>query len=81
MLLTPSTPTPALADVTNTGNPAFQGPWTSCGIPAITIPSGLSSDGMPLGIQLAAGHYREARLLEAAGWCEKVLEVSLTPPL
>ena len=81
VLLTPSTPTPALADVTNTGNPAFQGPWTSCGIPAITIPSGLSSDGMPLGIQLAAGHYREARLLEAAGWCEKVLEVSLTPPL
>ena len=29
VLLTPSTPTPALPDLTNTGNTIFQGPWTS----------------------------------------------------
>ena len=80
VLLTPSTPTPALADLTNTGNPMFQGPWTSCGIPAITIPSGLAGSVLPFGIQLAAGHYQEARLLAAAAWCESVLDVSLTPP-
>ena len=28
VLLTPTTPTPALADLTNTGNTQFQGPWT-----------------------------------------------------
>jgi aspartyl-tRNA(Asn)/glutamyl-tRNA(Gln) amidotransferase subunit A len=81
ILLTPSTPTPALADLSNTGNPLFQGPWTSCGLPAITIPSGLAASGLPLGIQLAAAPFAEARLLAAARWCEQVLDVRLTPPV
>ena len=81
VLLTPSTPTPALADLTNTGNPMFQGPWTSCGLPAISIPSGLVSSGLPLGIQLVASPFQEARLLGAARWCEAVLDVHLLPPL
>ncbi len=80
ILLTPSTPTPALPDLTNTGNPIFQGPWTSCGLPAITIPSGLAASGLPLGIQLAAAPFQEARLLTAARWCEAVLSVHLFPP-
>ena len=54
VLLTPSTPTPALPDITNTGNTMFQGPWTSCGLPVITIPSGLAASGLPFGIQLAS---------------------------
>ena len=81
VLMTPSTPTPALADLTNTGNTMFQGPWTSCGLPAITIPSGLAASGLPLGIQLAASPFCEARLLAAARWCEQVLDVELQPPL
>jgi Asp-tRNA(Asn)/Glu-tRNA(Gln) amidotransferase A subunit family amidase len=81
VLLTPSTPTPALADLSNTGNPLFQGPWTSCGLPAITIPSGLAASGLPLGIQLAAAPFAEARLLAAARWCEQVLAVRLAPPV
>jgi aspartyl-tRNA(Asn)/glutamyl-tRNA(Gln) amidotransferase subunit A len=81
VLLTPSTPTPALADLSNTGNPLFQGPWTSCGLPAITIPSGLAASGLPLGIQLAAAPFAEARLLAAARWCEQVLDVRLVPPV
>jgi aspartyl-tRNA(Asn)/glutamyl-tRNA(Gln) amidotransferase subunit A len=81
VLLTPSTPTPALADLSNTGNPLFQGPWTSCGLPAITIPSGLAASGLPLGIQLAAAPFAEARLLAAARWCEQILAVRLAPPV
>ena len=81
VLLTPSTPTPALPDRTNTGNTMFQGPWTYCGIPAITIPSGLAASGLPLGIQLAAGPLAEARLLAAASWCQRVLQVHLSPPV
>ena len=81
VLLTPSTPTPALADVTNTGNPMFQGPWTSCGLPAISIPSGLAVSGLPLGIQLVSAPFQEGRLLAAARWCETVLDVRLSPPL
>ena len=81
VLLTPSTPTPPLADLTNTGDPMFQGPWTSCGLPSISIPSGLASSGLPLGIQLAAAPFAEARLLAAARWCEDVLDFQDAPPL
>lgn len=81
VLLTPSTPSPAQADLTNTGNPLFQGPWTSCGLPAISIPSGLAASGLPLGIQLVASPFAEARLLAAARWCELVLDVHLFPPV
>ena len=79
VLLTPSTPTPALADLSNTGNTMFQGPWTYCGLPAITLPSGLALSGLPLGIQLAASPFAEARLLSAAHWCEGVLNLHLAP--
>ena len=81
VLLTPSTPTPALADITNTGNTMFQGPWTSCGLPVITIPSGLAASGLPFGIQLAAAPFSEPKLLAAARWCENVLDVELSPPV
>jgi len=81
VLLTPSTPTPALADVTNTGNTKFQGPWTSCGLPTITLPSGLAESGLPFGLQIVAAPFREERLLSAARWCERVLDVQLTPPI
>ena len=81
VLLTPSTPTPALADLTNTGNTMFQGPWTSCGLPAITVPSGLAESGLPLGIQLIAASFHEPQLLAAARWCETVLDIHLSPPV
>ena len=80
VLLTPTTPTPALADLTNTGNPLFQGPWTYCGLPAITIPSGLAASGLPLGIQLVSARFQEPALLAAARWCESVLDVSFPLP-
>ncbi|MCY3690766.1 MAG: amidase [Chloroflexi bacterium] len=81
VLLTPATPEPPRADRTNTGNPAFQGPWTSCGLPAIALPSGLAESGLPLGIQMVASPFAEARLLAAARWCEDVMGVNLSPPV
>ena len=82
ILLTPTTPTPAPRDLSTTGDPVFQSPWTSCGLPTITIPSGISpSTGLPLGTQLAAPPFEEARLLAGARWCEDVLGLSLFPPV
>jgi len=81
ILLTPSTPQPAQADLTNTGSRMFQGPWTSCGLPTITLPSGLAASGLPLGIQLAGPYLGEAGLLSAARWCEQTLNVRLSPPV
>ena len=81
VLLTPTTPTPSLADLSNTGNTQFQGPWTSCGLPTITFPSGLAESGLPMGLQIIAAPFREERLLAAARWCERVLDVHLAPPV
>ncbi|RMF85176.1 MAG: amidase, partial [Nitrospinota bacterium] len=38
VLLTPTTPATAPASLETTGDPAFNAPWTFCGIPAISIP-------------------------------------------
>jgi len=80
VLLTPTTPSPAPRDLTTTGDPMFQSPWTTCGFPTVTIPCGLSESGLPLGIQLAAGPFAEGRLLAAASWCEDTLGISPVPP-
>ena len=78
-LLMPTTPAPAPPSRETTGDPKFQSPWTLGGFPEITLPSGLSEGGMPLGAQLVAGHFEEARLLAVAAWCEEMMGVRLTP--
>ncbi len=74
VLATPSTPAQApLVSGGTTGPALFQGPWTTCGLPSISIPSGLDLRGLPLGLQLAAPWLGEKHLLSAAQWCETVL--------
>ena len=82
VVIGPSTPgqAPPVAGGT-TGPPLFQGPWTSAGLPAISIPSGSDAAGLPLGVQMAAPWFQEKRLLDAAQWCEAVLGVGPAPPL
>ncbi len=79
VLLTPSTPEPAPRDLSTTGDMIFQSPWTTCGFPAITLPSGLAENGLPFGVQLAAAPFAEERLLAAASWCERVLAFHAAP--
>ena len=81
ILMTPTTTSAAPQDLTTTGNPMFQSPWTTCGFPTITLPSGLSESGLPLGVQLAAAPFAEETLLAAAHWVEQVLDISITPPM
>ncbi len=79
VMLCPATTGPAPAADT-TGDPAFNSPWSYTGLPAVNIPIGLSSDGLPLALQLVGGHEEEANLLEAAAWCEEVLNVEMGEP-
>ena len=72
--------TPAPRDLTTTGPAMFQSPWTASGFPTITLPSGLSESGLPLGVQIGAAPFDESTLLAVARWCEQALGVSLTPP-
>ena len=78
-LLMPTTPAPAPPSRETTGDPKFQATWTLGGFPEITLPSGLSEGGMPMGVQFVAAHFAEARLLATAAWCEQALDVCLTP--
>ena len=80
VVLTPATPAPAPQGLDTTGDPAFQVPWTSSGLPTIVLPSGLSQSGLPLAVQLAGLPLKEGRLLGAARWCETVLGANLSPP-
>ena len=79
-VLTPTTPAPAPKDRNTTGDASFQVPWSTSGLPTVTIPSGLSDNGMPLAVQLGALPFQEGKLLGAAQWCQTVLGVELSPP-
>jgi aspartyl-tRNA(Asn)/glutamyl-tRNA(Gln) amidotransferase subunit A len=77
LLLTPSTSSPAPQGLESTGDAWFQVPWSFSGLPTVTIPSGLSKEGLPLGVQLAGGAFAEGKLLAMARWCEKGIGVAL----
>jgi aspartyl-tRNA(Asn)/glutamyl-tRNA(Gln) amidotransferase subunit A len=44
------------------------------GVPGVSVPAGLSGDGLPIGLQLLAPWGEEARLLDAAGQIEEATE-------
>ena len=50
------------------------------GLPAISIPCGFSSEGLPIGMQLIGGHFREDVLFKAAYSLEKEIGISGKTP-
>ncbi len=78
-VLTPTAPTVAFALGEKTGDPLSMYlsdyctvPMSLAGIPAISIPCGLS-DGLPVGLQIAGPAFSENRLLDAAHALELAL--------
>jgi aspartyl-tRNA(Asn)/glutamyl-tRNA(Gln) amidotransferase subunit A len=63
-----------------TGDPSFQAPWSLLGWPSISLPSGVSSDGLPFAVQLVGRRLDEVTLLRAARRVEKVLAFRSRPP-
>ena len=78
-LLLPVADSPAPKGLESTGDPSFSAPWSFTGIPALALPSGLATSGLPLAVQLVAAD--EGRLLAVAAWCEAVVGVAQSPPL
>ena len=64
-----------------TGDATFNGPWTGLGVPALSVPTGLATDGLPLGTQLIGASFEEARLLGVARWVEAATGFTDVPPL
>jgi Asp-tRNA(Asn)/Glu-tRNA(Gln) amidotransferase A subunit family amidase len=56
-----------------TGDTRFQALWSLIGVPALTLPSGLSAERLPIGLQLVVAPWQEATLLRAGRWCEQQL--------
>jgi aspartyl-tRNA(Asn)/glutamyl-tRNA(Gln) amidotransferase subunit A len=78
MIELPSGPTPA-----DKGNVRQTGFANLTGVPGINVPAGLSSAGLPIGLQLVAAWGEEARLLDAAERIEQATSrafVDATPP-
>ncbi|MCJ7832111.1 MAG: amidase family protein, partial [Actinobacteria bacterium] len=79
LLVAPATPYPAplasqeevevaggTVDVHMGGTSIFTRPISLSGLPALTLPAGLTRDGLPLGVQLVAARGGEQTLLAAA---------------
>ena len=78
-LLSPTAPGPAPAGLGWTGDASLCAPWSSAGVPSISLPTGLNALGLPLALQLVQAPSGLARLLGVAAWCERVLGFSERP--
>ncbi len=67
-IITPAAPGPAPEGLESTGSPAFNGVWTFCGTPAVTLPLLQAANGLPMGVQLVGRRGDDARLLRTARW-------------
>jgi aspartyl-tRNA(Asn)/glutamyl-tRNA(Gln) amidotransferase subunit A len=67
-LLTPATPGPAPEGLGSTGSAIYNGVWTLCGLPVVTLPVFQTEDGLPLGLQVIGRAGDDARLLRTARW-------------
>ena len=84
-LLGPAVPYPAPADTPTIDTPEgeiegiFSGPYNVTGQPAVVIPCGVTADGLPVGLQLAAGIGQDAALLRVAAAVETALADTADP--
>lgn len=89
LILTPTTPNTAFAigeepkdPVTMYMNDVLTVPVNLAGLPAVSVPAGLTGEGLPLGLQVIAPAFEEERILnagyaieKAAGFSDQVKEL------
>lgn len=73
-----ASPGPAPDGLDSTGDSAFNGIWTLCGTPAVTLPLFATEEGLPMGLQLVGRVGDDARLLRTAAWLMQHLESQQT---
>ena len=73
VLVTPTSPTPAFKIGEKIDDPLqmylsdiFTIPTNLAGLPAISLPCGLSKNGLPIGLQLIGNYFDEGRILQVA---------------
>lgn len=84
-ILTPTTPSPAFAigasldPITMYYNDVFTVPASLAGLPGISVPAGLSSDGLPLGLQIIGRAFDEETVLKVADVLEQAANFKARP--
>lgn len=76
--LTPAATGPA-PDISTTGDPSFNVPWSYTGLPAVSFPIAHTQDGLPLSVQLVGRNDHDRWLLAAAAWVERVVRFEPRP--
>jgi aspartyl-tRNA(Asn)/glutamyl-tRNA(Gln) amidotransferase subunit A len=77
VILTPTTPSAAFAagekmdPVTMYLNDVFTVPASLAGLPGMSVPAGISSDGLPLGLQFIGKAFDEETMIKVAGAIER----------
>jgi len=72
-VLSPAAPGTAPEGLSSTGDPSCCTLWSLTGFPALTLPAGVSGNGLPVGLQIACPAGADDRLLALAAWCESKL--------
>ncbi len=86
VLVTPTTPSPAFEIGEKTGDPlsmylsdVFTTPASLAGLPAVAVPSGLDSAGLPLSLQVIGRPFEEAMVLRVARAFESASDFACRP--
>ena len=85
LLISPTTPTTAFKlesdqkPIEMYHQDIFTVPVNIAGLPAISIPSGFDSKGLPIGLQMIGPHFGEGKILQAAYTLEQILNLDLRP--
>jgi aspartyl-tRNA(Asn)/glutamyl-tRNA(Gln) amidotransferase subunit A len=86
VMLTPTAPSAAFAIGERMDDPiqmylndVFTVPASLAGLPAISVPSGLSGDGLPLGLHLITKPFDEETLFRVAGVLEEAVKFTAQP--
>ncbi|MBT3171891.1 MAG: Asp-tRNA(Asn)/Glu-tRNA(Gln) amidotransferase subunit GatA, partial [Rhodospirillaceae bacterium] len=86
VVLTPTAPSAAFAIGEKMDDPiamylndVFTVPASMAGLPGISVPAGLSAEGLPLGLQLIGQPFDEARMLNAARFMEIAADFTARP--
>ncbi len=81
VIASPAAPTAATRIGAHAGDPlsmylsdVYTLPANLAGIPGISIPCGLTREGLPIGLQMMAGHFQEETLIRAAHNFEQATE-------
>lgn len=73
-LLAPAAVGPAPRGLDSTGDPVMNLPWTYAGLPAVSLPSGLSREGLPMGLQVIGPWMGDEGLLKMARKMSQILD-------